>query len=321
MAVYKVIQDVEAEDKLLGPLTLKGFVYAVIALGLGFINFRLALSGAIGPVKWLLILIFLGPMILFGVLASPLGREQPTEVWLLSRLRFLLKSRKRIWNQSGDLNPVTITAPKRVERNLTKNLSQTEVASRLEALATTLDSRGWAIKNVNVNLNTQPNYFQAEDDSDRLVAASTIEQPMQVVEVHAADDILDEQSNPTAQNFQNLMVQADEARKAAAQDRLNAALAQKAAQPAPKQAASVASKADAPLTAEEQKVLDDLHAKNHMFDQAPAIIRDDGSSVTVPHQAVKLELAQSGNAFSVATIARLASHSASAGGEVSVPLH
>ena len=91
MAVYKVIQDIEAEDKLLGPLTLKGFIYAAIAALLAFINFRLLFAGALGPLRWFFVLLFLFPMFLFMILASPLGREQPTEVWLLSRVRFLIK--------------------------------------------------------------------------------------------------------------------------------------------------------------------------------------------------------------------------------------
>src|ERR1700759_873586 len=99
MAVYKVIQDVEAEDKLLGPLTFKSFIYAIIAGICAYVNFRLVLIGS--PIKWVFILMFLAPMVLFGVLASPLGRDQPTEVWLLSKIRFYLKNRKRIWDQEG----------------------------------------------------------------------------------------------------------------------------------------------------------------------------------------------------------------------------
>jgi hypothetical protein len=49
MAVYKVIQDVEAEDKLLGPLTLKGFIYALIAATCAFIEFKLVFIGS--PLK------------------------------------------------------------------------------------------------------------------------------------------------------------------------------------------------------------------------------------------------------------------------------
>jgi len=42
MATYKVIQDIEAEDKLLGPMTLRQFIYAVIVVVMGFVAFRLA---------------------------------------------------------------------------------------------------------------------------------------------------------------------------------------------------------------------------------------------------------------------------------------
>src|SRR5579862_4495014 len=168
MAVYKVIQDIESEDKLLGPLTLKGFIYAAIAGVSAFIEFKLLFIGS--PIKWLFILMFAFPMILFGVLASPLGREQPTEVWLLSRIRFFLKPRGRIWDQEGTSQSVTITVPKKVEVQLTNNLSQSEVQSRLKTLATTLDTRGWAIKNVDVNLSdSDSDSSVVTPESDRLI--------------------------------------------------------------------------------------------------------------------------------------------------------
>lgn len=61
MSTYKVIQDIEAEDKLLGPLTLRQFIYAVIVIVSGFIAFRLA------AVKFFLAIPFLPLMIFFGV--------------------------------------------------------------------------------------------------------------------------------------------------------------------------------------------------------------------------------------------------------------
>ncbi|HLG90757.1 MAG TPA: hypothetical protein VI336_01165, partial [Candidatus Saccharimonadales bacterium] len=63
MAVYKVIQDIEAEDKLVGPLTLKGFIYALIAGFLAFINFKLVISTELGYFRWPLLLIFALPML------------------------------------------------------------------------------------------------------------------------------------------------------------------------------------------------------------------------------------------------------------------
>src|SRR6266446_1904492 len=171
MAVYKVIQDIEAEDKLLGPLTLKGFIYAMIAGTCAFIEFKLLFIAS--PLKWLFILMFGLPMVLFGVLASPLGRDQPTEVWLLSRIKFFLKPHRRIWDQAGIEELVTITVPKRKEVQLTKNLTPNEVQSRLKTLASTLDTRGWAIKNVDVNLSVpEVEAKNAAAESDRLVGST-----------------------------------------------------------------------------------------------------------------------------------------------------
>lgn len=328
MAVYKVIQDIEAEDKLLGPLTLKGFVYAAIALGCAFINFRLLLLGSLGPVRYVLILAFLLPMTLFGVLASPLGREQPTEVWLLSRIRFLIKARKRIWDQNDIKKHVTITAPKKEEKHLTKDLSQTEVQSRLQALASTLDSRGWSVKNMSVNLNNQPSYLETNaGDSDRLIGASTLLDDMPIVDVNAEDDILDEENNPTAQNFQTMMAQADQDRKAEMANRLEMAR-QAAKTTVPTLAATsvpTANSAPTQLTSEEEGLLQRLHQQDaYLASQHPTIKgqRTENTGVTLEPQTAKLELANSGNDLSVASIARLASRESQPGlGDDTLYLH
>lgn len=218
MAVYKVIQDIEAEDKILGPLSLKSFIYALIAGGLAFVCVRLAMSGTIGEAKWAVIILLLPPILVFGLLAAPIGKDQPTEVWILSHLKFFMQNRKRIWDQTGISELVTITAPKKIEKQLTKTFSQAEVHSRLRALADTLDSRGWAVKNVTTDIYGQPDYFlSGKGDSDRLVGASSVNQPTAVLDIHEADDIMDEQSNSTAQNFSQLMQEADAKRKQAMQ--------------------------------------------------------------------------------------------------------
>lgn len=223
MAVYKVIQDIESEDKLLGPLGLKQFIYAIIAAVLAFISFRIAVTTSLGPVRWPVIVLFLLPMILFAILAAPLGGPQSTENWLLARLRFKLKPQKRIWDQSGMKELVTITAPKKIQKQYTKNLSQKEVRSRLNALAATLDSRGWAVKNVNVNLFSQPGYFNEEENSDRLIAAESLPQPVASVDVRPEDDILDPQSNATANHLDRLMKESEAKVKLEALEKFNTA--------------------------------------------------------------------------------------------------
>ncbi len=339
MAVYKVIQDVEAEDKLLGPLSLKGFIYAMIAGTCAFINFKLLLIGT--PLKWLFILMFAMPMILFGVLASPLGRDQPTEVWLLSRIRYFLKPRRRIWDQEGLSELVTVTVPKKEELHLTKDLSQTEVQSRLKALATTLDTRGWAIKNVDVNLSSLDTGAQmVTPESDRLVGAGGVPHQMPVVDVHAADDIMDEKNNPTAKKFDSLMKQADDKRKRSLLTSLKGLVEEKPAKPVAAKVINsklppVSEKPQTGLTEKEKWFLrqseeeakEAMEARLAKPQPKPAPARDHKAAkvaakaeppaaakpkiasskpVTPEDQSVKMELAQSGNAFSVATLSQLA---------------
>jgi len=269
MAQYKVIQDIEAEDKLLGPLTLKGFIYAIIAVLCAFINFKLFTATGMGPLRWLFVLVFSLPMILFGVLASPLGRQQPTEVWLLARIRFLLKPRSRIWSQTGLLHLVTITAPKKVDKNRPKGLSETEVKSRLQTLATTLDSRGWAVRNVTV----APDLLRREEESDRLVAPTTLSVTDPGIDIHPADDIMDEQNNPTAQYFAGLMEQADADRRVDITNKINTAR---------------------------------IAGETYVEPPAQTDTKTNLNPVTAQARADTLELSQSGNDFSVATLSKLA---------------
>ena len=198
MAQYKVLQDIEAEDKLLGPLSLRQFIYAAITLALAFITFRLFFS----PV-WFLGIIFVPPTIFFGLLAAPLGGQQSSEIWLLAKLRFFLKPRIRLWDQSGMQELVTITAPKKVEKHLTKEFSQDEVKSRLKTLSATLDTRGWAVKNSDVNAYAS-SFNQAPDSGgDRLLNINEQSAPSANVEPTA--DILDPRVNPRAQNMDRLI--------------------------------------------------------------------------------------------------------------------
>jgi hypothetical protein len=306
MAVYKVIQDVEAEDKLVGPLTFKGFIYAIVALACGYINFRLLLLGT--PIKWVILPVFLLPMLLFGVLASPLGREQPTEVWLLSRIRFFLKPRQRLWDQDGLEELVTITAPKRAEQRLAKDITQSEVQSRLKTLASTLDTRGWAIKNVDTNLNiTVQDAPAVALASDRLVANAGYTQAAPVIDIHAADDIMDEQNNPTAQKFAALMQTADQKRKKdvlqtmkglindSSKEDLTKRLAKARANFQPKGTHKTHKSKKTELSAAKSETTNKVQET-----PKPAPV------VTPERQAVNMELAQSGSAFSVATLSQLA---------------
>ncbi len=209
MATYKVLQDIEAEDKFVGPLTLKQFILACITLVCGWVCVFF-----IQHHIWFLTLPLIPVMLFSAFLAIPWGRDQPTETWLLAKVRFFLKPRNRIWDQTGMRELVTITAPKRAAQQFSgNNLSQTEVKSRLRALADTIDSHGWAIKNVNVNMYTQPGYGAVAQSTDRLVDASTLVRDVPSVDISASEDMLDEQNNPTAQHLDQMIAESSNARR------------------------------------------------------------------------------------------------------------
>jgi hypothetical protein len=200
MATYKVIQDIEAEDKLIGPLTLRQFIYAAIACVAGYLSF-IAVTKHVA-----FMLVFLVPVALASAFfAFPWKGEQPTEIWALAKIRFLLKPRRRIWDQSGAQELVTVTVPKHIQVDYTNGLSQNEVHSRLRALADTIDSRGWAIKNSNLNVYTQPALVMTEPTSDRLLGPSALPEQVSGLDIQAADDMLDETSNRVAQQVDTMI--------------------------------------------------------------------------------------------------------------------
>lgn len=203
MAVYKVIQDIEADDKLLGPLTLRQFVYAGITVFFLYLCYFAVSKGAA-----FMLVVFLPPAVITGFFAFPWGREQPTEVWALARIRFMFKPRKRIWNQTGIKELVTITVPKKIEKVYTDGLSQTEVKSRLQALAATIDSRGWAVKSAAMSpYITTPVVATPNTSDDRLINLGSMPQAVPNDETTVYDDVLDSENNPKALQFDSMLTQ------------------------------------------------------------------------------------------------------------------
>lgn len=228
MATYKVIQDIEAEDHILGPLSLRQFIYGLIAAFCFYMSY-LVISKHAG----FMAAIFLPPGLFCAFFAFPFGKDQPTEVWALAKIRFYFKPRRRIWDQSGVKDLVSITVPKKVEVRRTDGLSQTEVRSRLSALANTIDSRGWAVKNVDVNLYTRPGLLPSDSESDRLIDTSAIPQPVPTFDISASDDIMDAQNNPIAHQFDQLITASEQAHRSQIVNRLQQDSSQDVSLPAP----------------------------------------------------------------------------------------
>lgn len=174
MAVYKVPQDVEAEDKLIGPFGFRQFIYLIIVAFACFVAYIMS-QIFVG-----LILIPLPFIIFFAALALPLRKDQPTETYLAAILQYHLKPKKRLWMPDGVLSTVEVTAPKLVEERRTKDISQDEALERLDRLSQIMDTRGWAARGV----------FNPDVDS----TSSTSFAEGFVAETDKAADILEETS-------------------------------------------------------------------------------------------------------------------------------
>ena len=140
MAQYKVPQNVEADDKLLGPFTFRQFVYLLIAGGL------IALAVVLFQLFPLLAIIPLPPLILFIALALPFKKDQPMETYLAALVSYYLKPRTRLWTPGQRETVIKITAPKIVDDNRTRDISGEEANHRLSFLADIVDTGGYAIK-------------------------------------------------------------------------------------------------------------------------------------------------------------------------------
>ncbi len=140
MAQYKVPQDVEAEDKLLGPFTFRQFVYLLIAAA--------GIAGAWGLFQLfpLLALIPLPFVFFFGILALPIRKDQPMETYLAALVSFYLKPNRRIWTAGQRESTIKITAPKKVEKSRVRDITEEEASHRLSFLATIVDTEGYAIR-------------------------------------------------------------------------------------------------------------------------------------------------------------------------------
>ncbi|HSW77812.1 MAG TPA: PrgI family protein [Candidatus Chromulinivoraceae bacterium] len=171
MAVYKVPQDVEADDKLIGPFSFRQFIYLIIvaiSIAIGWGLSRLFIPLAIIP---------LPIVVLFGALALPLKKDQPMEIYLAAVVSFYLKPRRRLWQPDGIQSLVEITAPKVIEIKRAKDLSETEAQQRLSYLANIVDTEGWAVRGIDTNSAMQNDaYYEAQQQEDVLDASSGVAQ-------------------------------------------------------------------------------------------------------------------------------------------------
>lgn len=204
MATHRVPQDVETEDKIIGFLSLKQFIFVVVGIGFGWLTFFFATK-----VNIILALIWVPFTVVPLVLGLYQRKDQPVEVFLASALRYYFKPRKRKWDQEGYEERVIVTAPPKVEHHYTKDFTGEEAMSRLTRLSHMMDSRGWASKLGGDWQNPQLAAAAASDG--RLVQPANLatNDSAYLQTYMQPTDVQDEQTSVVAKDFQNKINETD----------------------------------------------------------------------------------------------------------------
>ncbi len=186
MGQYKVPQDVEAEDKLIGPLSLRQFIYIIIAVG--WAGFMWAIFGKISII---LVIVLALPVSGFFILLG-VGRrqEQSFENYFVALVRFAIVPRIRLWQKDTSSEVIVKEAPKKVEEVRRKNVNE----GGLKQLALIIDTRG-NLKDPSIQLQDDTN--PAVQYNQRIIDPSQVAQiaDRQIPQVATTkDDVLNEAS-------------------------------------------------------------------------------------------------------------------------------
>ena len=133
---YKVPQNIDLEDKIIGPLTLIQFVYLMAGGMIIYISFNTIKSAAF-------YLIAIPVAILSLALTFVKVQDQPFSHFLGSFALYFVKPRKRIWHKLPEMETVKVVETRAVKKDEKKvykgkTLSQTNLAE----LSSVLDTRG-----------------------------------------------------------------------------------------------------------------------------------------------------------------------------------
>ncbi len=131
---FKVPQKIDIEDKILGPLSMVQFVYAVLGGGAGYI----AISSLPSPINWVLALpIFILTFCICFVKVNGRSFGQ----FLKNAMAYAANPKTRLWHKSENNVRVEIYQPK-VERVADPYANKRYSRADIEKLASVIDKRG-----------------------------------------------------------------------------------------------------------------------------------------------------------------------------------
>ena len=134
---FQVPQNIELEDKIVGPLTLKNFL--ILLFGGMFIYLLFFL-----PLPRTIIIIIAAPIAIAILLISFVKiQDQSFIKFFTSLIYFWLRPKQRIWNQN-DPTPIVKIKGKTKKEKVDESAKQKVISAKtVEKLAEIVDTKGW----------------------------------------------------------------------------------------------------------------------------------------------------------------------------------
>lgn len=184
MSTYTIPQDVETEDKIIGPFGIRQFIYLLICAALGAMAFGL---WQLTPV---LAILPVPPILFFLLIALPLGKAQPMEVYVSALIRFYLFPQKHIWVADGEESFVDIIEDVNINKPPVKEFGSEEAEKRISFLSDIIETHGWKTRE-------QSGGSAVNDEIQREVA--------DISDVYATQNNIDDQLAGSVNDYKNAL--------------------------------------------------------------------------------------------------------------------
>jgi len=137
---FQVPQNIDMEDKIIGPLTLIQFLYLLVG---GIIDYLLFISFGANFIFWIIGL----PVAIFALALAFLKiQDQPLAHFVRAGLVYLRRPKTRLWKREGLVNPIVKEKPGKAKKAPPPAPKRRIEKSELEQLAQTLDTQRVNIK-------------------------------------------------------------------------------------------------------------------------------------------------------------------------------
>ena len=131
---YKVPQNIDMPDRILGPLTMLQFVYAVVGGGLAYVSF-VSLPAPLSTILAIMIALLTLAIIFLKI------NERPFIHFVVSFIQYLTTPRSRVWHKGSESDlSVEIYHSKKKENELSATQKHVQ-GSQIADFAKRLDSK------------------------------------------------------------------------------------------------------------------------------------------------------------------------------------